>query len=280
MANTITPEQQQAILQQLNEQNPEFAASPPALQQAYIDAVTVGTPAERARKMEALHQQYPQYIKNESIWKNKAFLIGLAALGGGVAYAALAGGTAAGAGGAAASGGGAAGAGTAATTAAAGAGGGSLLHALLPSIIGAGASLGGTAIASHANTEAAKIAAEQADKALAIQQQQYALQRQDTAPYRALGQGAVGNLGYLSGIDLPQSKIDELSSTVPNTAPPPLPNASTPPPSSTLASLGQPQASTNAGLVPVKNPATGLIHLIPADQVGAAQQRGGVLVNA
>lgn len=165
------------------------------------------------------------------------------------------------------------------------AGGGSLLHSLLPSIIGAGSNIAGTAMASHANTEAAKIAAAEADKALAIQQQQYALQRQDTAPYRALGQGAVNNLGYLGGIDT-TSNLTPLSSTVPTTLPPPLPTPSGAPGSAPTA--GPPTAPLNpptmaqqmsgSGNVRIQDPSTGLVHLIPQSQAQAAQQAGGRLV--
>lgn len=183
------------------------------------------------------------------------------------------------------------------TTAAAGAGGGSLLHSLLPSIIGAGSTVAGTAIASHANTEAAKIAAEQADKALAIQQQQYALQRQDTAPYRALGIGAVNNLGFLGGIDT-TSNLAQLSSTLPTgpNAPPstvvapgavdasgkPIPGAGAnvgtvappTPAQQRMTSLNQ----LGGGTVRIQDPQTGLVHLIPQSDAAAAQQAGGRLV--
>lgn len=137
----------------------------------------------------------------------------------------------------------------------------SLLHSLLPTIIGAGASLGGAAIGSKGISDAAKIQAESADKALQVQKEQYALQRQDTAPYRALGQGAVGNLGYLSGIDT-QSKVPELSQTVPN-----VPYGQTAAPTSPLGTLGQmapaaPAQSPQAGMVRVKAP-SGQVGLIP-----------------
>lgn len=144
---------------------------------------------------------------------------------------------------------------------------------VIPAIIGAGAGLGGAAIAASAAKDAAKIQAAEADKALAIQQQQYALQRQDTAPYRALGQGAVNSLGYLGGIDT-TSNLPALASTVPTQTPPPLPTASTPP------AYNSPQTSGTSlsPLVKVQNPATGLVHLIPSSQVPAAQQAGGVVV--
>jgi len=174
----------------------------------------------------------------------------------------------------------------------------SLLHQLLPTIIGAGTQLGGAAIASHGQSEAAKIQAEQADRALKVQQEQYALQRQDTAPYRALGQGAVGNLGYLSGIDT-QSRVPELSSTVPKqpygtdaSHPAPyvvpgargangaqFPGAGQPDPYGTpgaapTASLGQLGAPP---MVQVRSP-QGTVGMIPADQLQRALSMGGTRV--
>jgi hypothetical protein len=226
-----------------------------------------------------LNHPYKQFAKT-------AALSAGAAAGGALAVGAFAPAAGAGAVGA----GGAGTAGTVAGTAAAAGGGSSLLHDLLPTIIGAGATLGGTAISAKANSDAAKIAAEQADKALALQKEQYALQRQDTAPYRALGQGAVGNLGFLSGIDT-QSAVPELSSTVPKvpygqqapSAAGPQQNAQNLADRTAgiaqgigLSQLGQP--SQSGGLVPVKNPATGLVHLIPQSDVQAAQQAGGQMV--
>jgi len=202
---------------------------------------------------------------------------------------------AAGGGGAAASGAGAAGSGAAAGGggAAAGAGGGSLLHALLPTIIGAGASVGGAAIASHGQSEAAKLQAAQDDKALALQKEMFDLQRSDTAPYRALGVGAIGNLAYLGGINLPPpDAANPAPSTVVapgavdangkpmagagqnQTVPPPPTMAQQTIGAMPLSQLGQP----NQGLVSMRNPQTGLVHLIPPDQVAAAQQAGGVRV--
>lgn len=102
-----TPEQQQLMIQKLGELNPEFAQAPPDLKQRLIQAFTSGDPREAVRQMDALHKEYPQYVKTESIWKNKAFLIGLGALTAGVASAAIPammGGSAAAGGGAAAAG--------------------------------------------------------------------------------------------------------------------------------------------------------------------------------
>lgn len=71
--------------------------------------------------------------------------------------------------------------------------------------ITAGATVGGAAIASHGNTEAAKtgaeanttaanIQAQSAEKALALQKQLYEQQRTDLGPYRGTGYLALGRL--------------------------------------------------------------------------------------
>lgn len=79
------------IVQRLSAQYPEFASAPPDLQQKYIQLViqTKGNPQGMAQGLGALEQQYPQYIKGQSFWKNPAAIVGLAALTAGVASAAI-----------------------------------------------------------------------------------------------------------------------------------------------------------------------------------------------
>ncbi len=71
----------------------------------------------------------------------------------------------------------------------------------LSPFLGPAASLGGAAISANSNTEAAKIQAAEADKALALQKQIYDTTRGDLGPYRDIGGAAVGQLGY--GLGLP-----------------------------------------------------------------------------
>lgn len=116
-----TPEQQQQFLQLYAQQNPDFAKAPPELQQRFVQAITAGNPSDVMRQMEALHQQYPQYIKDEGILHNPAFWLAVAGVGGAIAAPAIAGAL----GGGSAAAGGAAGGGigigeTAATTGIAG----------------------------------------------------------------------------------------------------------------------------------------------------------------
>lgn len=65
--------------------------------------------------------------------------------------------------------------------------------------IGAGASIIGGAESSRASKNAAQIQADSAAKALAVQQQVYAQNQANRAPYLAAGQQAVGQLGQLAG---------------------------------------------------------------------------------
>lgn len=67
-------------------------------------------------------------------------------------------------------------------------------------LIGAGAGLGGAAIAAHASGKAADQQSEASDKALALQQQMYQQNRADTAPWRQTGGKAVQTLGALMGL--------------------------------------------------------------------------------
>jgi hypothetical protein len=71
---------------------------------------------------------------------------------------------------------------------------------VVPAIIGAGAALGGAAIAAHGVTSAANTQAASSDKALQLQKELYEQQRRDLTPYRAAGQGAIGQLGYGLGV--------------------------------------------------------------------------------
>lgn len=179
-----------------------------------------------------------------------------------------------GGGGAAAGAAGAAGGtGAAAGTTAATVGGGSLLHALLPTIISSGAGVLGTALTNKANKDAAKIENEYLDKALGVQEGQRQQQRADTKGYRELGLGAVGSLGYLSGIPISNEAMHppEISTGIP-----------LPPQGGTLGSLGgpqppQPSQPTQApGMVRMQAP-DGSFGMVPQANVAAAQAKGGRL---
>lgn len=84
------PEQQQQLLLQKLMERPGFAQATPDFQQAMVNAFSESKDGiDLFHHIAALQKQYPQYIKNESIWKNKAFLIGLGALTAGAASAAI-----------------------------------------------------------------------------------------------------------------------------------------------------------------------------------------------
>ncbi len=70
----------------------------------------------------------------------------------------------------------------------------------VPAIIQGGATIFGAKTAANSNTEAAKLQAATADKALAIQKQMYDQTRTDEAPYRAFGAGALGALSQGLGV--------------------------------------------------------------------------------
>lgn len=165
---------------------------------------------------------------------------------------------------------------------------------VLPYVIGGAAQVGGAAIAAHGNTEAAKIQAAAYEKALAQEKEIYEQQRKDLEPYRGLGSGAVGNLAYLGGINLPPTEAQ----TPPATATPPVMQAPKPETSALPgrgnitvgrlapwanspkfqgAAMNQPLVG-GAGMVRMQNPQTGLVHLIPADQVSAAEAAGGMRI--
>jgi len=76
----------------------------------------------------------------------------------------------------------------------------------VPAIIMAGAAIYGAHKASSANNKATETQAASDDKALEVLKEQYDLERSDNSGYRAIGQGGLGNLAYLSGIDLEAEK--------------------------------------------------------------------------
>ena len=292
-----TPQQQQTIIHQLAAQSPEFAAAPPDLQAKWVAAMTSGSPKTQMTQLAALQKEYPEYITNESIWKNPGFIAGLGALTIGVGSAAIPAliGSSAGGGGAFVgptleqAGGSALAGGASAVTGAAGTGFGAALKAALPTIIGAGAQVGGAAIAAHGNTKAAEIAAAQQDRALAQAKEIYQQQRADLSPYRSMGVNALGPLSFGMGLPTPDTTkgpFDQPQAPPPYTVPGAVDasghpmagrgnEAVTPPTTAQqMGTLNQMNSST----VRVQNPQTGLVHLIPADQVSVAVQNGGRIV--
>jgi hypothetical protein len=173
----------------------------------------------------------------------------------------------------------------------------------LPTIIGAGASLGGAAIASSGNTEAAKIAAAQQQAALDQAKLIYQQQRADLSPYRQEGAAALGAINF--GVGLPsitptQGPFDTSTgpqgTTVgaPTATGPivaagakdaqgnPLPGAGQnqviPNPPTSAQTMGTLSTVGGGGTVRIQDPTTGLVHLVPQGQAAAAQQAGGRLV--
>jgi hypothetical protein len=208
-------------------------------------------------------------LKRDHTNRNSALIVG--GLVGGAAGASMLPGV-----GAAAAGGAAPAAGTApAITAAAGSGFGKYL----PMIIGAGSSIAGTALAANAQNKATQAEKDAADKALALQKEQYDLYRSDTAPYRALGLGGVNNLAHLSGIEMPQQA--PAASSAPFAAPGTMPGEAATAAAnratgiqSGLSTLGQsppPAAPTQPIAMRTQD---GRTFHIPPEKVAEAQARG------
>lgn len=185
-------------------------------------------------------------------WTKALPLMG-AAVAGGLALPALAGGGAAGGAGAA----GAAGAGGAGTTAATT---GSLFGGLMTGrdLINAGTNVAGTLINAHAQGKAADREAEAADKALQLQREMWEKEYSDLAPYRKIGTDSLSTLSHLMGFPA-------------QSAPQAAPMAGTSP-TGTPSPTQTPQMA--AGMVKVQSP-TGQVGLVPQDKLQAALAAGG-----
>lgn len=81
---------------------------------------------------------------------------------------------------------------------------------LIPSLIGAGASLAGAKVASNASKNAARTQQQAGQQALQAQQQSYQQQRQDFAPYQQAGQQALGRLQGMAGQPAAQPAVGQL----------------------------------------------------------------------
>ncbi len=176
-------------------------------------------------------------------------------------------------------------------------------------LIGTGVAAGGTIYAAKKGADAAKDAskteAESADKALQVLKEQYELERGDNAGYRAIGQGGLGNLAYLSGIDLDaekakanpdktaaeavrQSVEDQARAQMPGQVDTTLPGAPGPRgaprmptslsaygPTNPRGFFNKPvQELTQGGMVRVQSP-SGQVGMIPSTQLQAAIRAGG-----
>jgi hypothetical protein len=70
--------------------------------------------------------------------------------------------------------------------------------AIIGLAVGAGSQVASSAIQAHQTGKAVDAQTEAANKALALQQQQYQQARTDAAPYQALGQSTLGRLGQMA----------------------------------------------------------------------------------
>ena len=155
----------------------------------------------------------------------------------------------------------------------------SWLGPILGAGIGAGAQLGGAAIAAHGNTEAAKIQDAFAREALAYEKERdkygsateanrYAAMMSGLSPYVDTGADADVRMAQLLGLPAPQPRA--------TTAPPPqyaAPNLPGTPPS---AAPAQP-AGSGAQAVTMRAP-DGSTQSVPPDQIAHYEQKGAVRV--
>ncbi len=176
---------------------------------------------------------------------------------------------------------------------------------LLAGAAASGAQAYGAHKAAGAAKDASKTEAASADQALQVLKEQYELERGDNAGYRAIGQGGLGNLAYLSGIDLDaekakanpdktaaeavrQSVEDQARAQMPGQVDTTLPGAPGPRgaprmptslsaygPTNPRGFFNKPvQELTQGGMVRVQSP-RGTVGMIPQSQLQAALAAGG-----
>ena len=145
----------------------------------------------------------------------------------------------------------------------------------------AAAGIYGAKKTADAYSDAAKIEAETAEKALALEEEMYERRRADLTPYRIAGQGAAATLSNLMGIAQPN--MGTVSARPP--AGTPAAQEIPVPPSATPAPAVPGQAAPRGNLTPPSSGATrmrapdGTVRLIPPDQVQQALANGGQMVS-
>lgn len=129
---------------------------------------------------------------------------------------------------------------------------------VIASIIGAGAAVGSSVIQSQAAKSAAKTQSQSADRAIALQREQYGQQQQRLQPFQQVAAPALGRLQQMAG--------------VPVSAPP---SASLPPRGQprTMGQMGQPSER----MIPMRAP-DGSVRPVPESSVQYFQQRGAEII--
>lgn len=139
---------------------------------------------------------------------------------------------------------------------------------LITAAAGTGATLATAKMASNSAKNAAKQQQVGTNQALGLQRDIYTQTRQDQAPYRAIGSGALNSLGAMTGIPMDgQSQGPTLATMGQMGAP------------RSVGSGQTPAAAASAGGVVMMRAPDGTVKAVPRDQVAHFQQAGAQVVN-
>jgi hypothetical protein len=159
-----------------------------------------------------------------------------------------------------------------------------LTTAAIIGLAAAGGSAASAAIQAHQTGKAVDAQTDAANKALALQQQQYQQARTDAAPYQQLGQSTLGRLGQMAAQPQGQFNPANYRSGVPVSGTPAMPSQQMPsqqplgaPPAQ--AAPGMPPAGAGQGdTVTIQTPDGRTLQGFPRAKVQEAMQRGARVV--
>lgn len=152
--------------------------------------------------------------------------------------------------------------------------------AIVAAAIAGGSSVAGAGIAAHAAGKAAKTQTAAADKALALEHQQYEQQREDLAPYRGLS-AVLPSLMGRAGQPVTSTGWGQYQTpTAPTTAPNAGPNSfAAMYQGATSVAPGMASGGGPAGMVTLRSPDGKSTRAVPADHVQAYLSKGATVVN-
>ena len=154
----------------------------------------------------------------------------------------------------------------------------------IPYLIKGGFDLLSAKMGADAQSKSADKQAEAIEKGIDLQKQMYEQDRADLSGYRALGNGAIGNLAYLWGINLPPP--DAAPAANPNAVPPLTlsnigadPNGNSPSThvlQTSMNGVNQANAAMNSGQLGPTTKVTknGVTRVIPTSLLGKARSEG------
>jgi hypothetical protein len=156
--------------------------------------------------------------------------------------------------------------------------------AIIGLAVGAGSQVASSAIQAHQTGKAVDAQTEAANKALALQQQQYQQARTDAAPYQQLGQSTLGRLGQMAAQPQAQFNPSNYSGGAPVSGTPAMPSQQLP----RQQALGAPPAQPMPGMPPagagqgdtvtIQTPDGRTLQGFPRAKVSEAMQRGARVV--